>query len=169
MEWFIIILLYLVSGYIKKRQQNERKREIESDPGWDSEKISIKGKNNNPNPLDQLLNDLFEENPKIPEQNLDLREAIQDINTEDVSKKVDELTEDISYPDESDLSDIDEQIEKFDDNIYHSKLADRNELHFGKKWFKKTNVREKYFKSKQSLRESMIIKEILDRPLSLRK
>ena len=38
MEWLGVLLLYLISGFMKKRQQNSKRREIESDPEWDSEK-----------------------------------------------------------------------------------------------------------------------------------
>ena len=38
MEWLGVLLLYLISGFMKKRQQNIKRREIESDPEWDSEK-----------------------------------------------------------------------------------------------------------------------------------
>ena len=37
MEWLGVVLLYLLSGFMKKRQQNARRRKIESDPDWDSE------------------------------------------------------------------------------------------------------------------------------------
>ena len=40
MEWLGVVLLYLLSGFMKKRQQNARRREIESDPDWDSENNS---------------------------------------------------------------------------------------------------------------------------------
>ena len=46
-------------------------------------------------------------------------------------------TEEIIDPDEIDLSEIDEQAETFKEKIYHSKLADRKEMHFGNKWLKK--------------------------------
>ena len=69
---------------------------------------------------------------------------------------------------EEDLSLIDDQVEKFEDNIYHSKLAEREELHFGNKWLKQKNLKEELFNSKKSLRKSIIIKEILDKPLAMR-
>ena len=43
MEWLGVVLLYLLSGFMKKRQQNARRREIESDPNWASDSgISLK-------------------------------------------------------------------------------------------------------------------------------
>ena len=35
MEWLGVLLLYLISGFMKKREQNKKRREIESDPSWD--------------------------------------------------------------------------------------------------------------------------------------
>ena len=55
MEWLGVLLLYLISGFMKKRQQNLKRREIESDPEWDSEKISSENIEESPNSLDQLL------------------------------------------------------------------------------------------------------------------
>ena len=56
MEWLGVLLLYLISGFIKKRQQNSKRREIESDPEWDSEKSFSENKEDSPNSLDRLLN-----------------------------------------------------------------------------------------------------------------
>ena len=67
MEWLGILFLYLISGFMKKRQQNAKRRQIESDPGWDPEHNKSDNIAQPPNSLDQLLNDLFEENPKTPE------------------------------------------------------------------------------------------------------
>ena len=67
MEWIGILFLYLISGFMKKRQQNAKRRQIESDPGWDPEQNNSDNIAQSPNSLDQLLNDLFEENPKTPQ------------------------------------------------------------------------------------------------------
>ena len=66
------------------------------------------------------------------------------------------------------LSKKDNQREQFEENIYHSELAERKELHLGNKWLRKKNIKDGLFKSNQSLRESIIIKEILDKPLGMR-
>jgi len=41
--------------------------------------------------------------------------------------------------------------------------------HFGKKWLKKTNLRKELFNSKKALQKSIIVKEVLDKPLALRR
>ena len=87
MEWLGVVLLYLISGFMKKRQQNSKRREIESDPEWDSEKIYSENIENSSNPLDQLLNDLFENNPKTPEPDPLVSKAVKSENTEPLSKQ----------------------------------------------------------------------------------
>ena len=37
MEWLGVLLLYLISGFMRKRQQNKNRKIIESDPEWDNE------------------------------------------------------------------------------------------------------------------------------------
>ncbi|MBA64315.1 MAG: hypothetical protein CMG55_00795 [Candidatus Marinimicrobia bacterium] len=167
MEWLGVLLLYIISGYIKKRQQNEKRRQIESDPDWDSEQPNVQ--KTTLSDFDNLLNDLFEDNPKIPDSNPNIKDVLQKpvIKSEfDIEENVNENS---TFIKESDLSDIDEQGENFSHKIYHSQLAKRDESRFGNKWKKKVNIRDILFQSKQSLKKSIIIKEILDKPLSLRK
>ena len=169
MEWLGLLLLYLISGYVKKRQQNQKRRQIEEDPEWDSETVTPPQESSQN--LDQLLNDLFDQ-----DANLDPEPVPIPIQTEDsyldqletVTEEIDNFVEGIIDPDEIDLSEIDEQAEAFEEKIYHSKLADKKELHFGNKWLKKTNLRKELFNSKKALKKSIIVKEVLDKPLALR-
>ena len=169
MEWIGILFLYLISGFMKKRQQNAKRRQIESDPGWDPEHNNSDNIAQSPNSLDQLLNDLFEENPKIPEVDTKVREVVKSINVQSTSRN--EQDEDIekSSIGKTDLSSLEESGEGLKEKIYHSDLADRDEQHYGVKWQKTVNMRKALFRSKKSLKKSIIIKEILDRPLALRK
>ena len=169
MEWLGILFLYLISGFMKKRQQNAKRRQIESDPGWDPEHNNSDNIAQSPNSLDQLLNDLFEENPKTPEVDTKVREVVKNINVQATSRN--EKDEDIekSSIGKTDLSSLEESAEGLKEKIYHSNLADRDEQHHGVKWQKTVNMRKELFSSKKSLKKSIIIKEILDRPLALRK
>ena len=169
MEWLGILFLYLISGFMKKRQQNAKRRQIESDPGWDPEHNNSDNIAQSPNSLDQLLNDLFEENPKTPEVDTKVREVVKRINVQPASRN--EKDEDIekSSIGKTDLSSLEESVEGLKEKIYHSNLADRDEQHYGVKWQKTVNMRKELFSSKKSLKKSIIIKEILDRPLALRK
>ena len=160
MEWLGVLLLYLISGFMKKRQQNLKRREIESDPEWDSEKTFSESIEKSPNPLDQLLNDLFEDNPKTPEPDPLVRKAIKNENTELFSKQEEHKI------DESALI---ENKEDYDEKNLHSKLSERAEQHLGNKWQKKVNIRRNLFKSQQGIKKAIIIKEVLDQPLALRK
>ena len=163
MEWLGLLLLYLISGYVKKRQQNQKRREIEEDPEWDSETVTPSRESSKN--LDQLLNDLFNQatslDPELPTPTIQVEDPEFD--------QLETSTEEIIDPDEIDLSEIDEQAEAFEEKIYHSKLADRKEMHFGNKWFKTNNLREELFKSKKVLKKSIIVKEVLDKPLALRR
>ena len=171
MEWLGILLLYLISGFMKKREQNQKRKEIESEPDWDLDDSNVFEKPESD--LGQLLNDLFEQNPKTPEASPLISDVIneesENLENENTGEFSDEVLDDVLVDDEQGLSEIDEKVEEFEDRIYHSKLADRRELHLGKKWDKQTNLRLELFNSKKTLKRAIILKEILDKPLSLRK
>ena len=169
MEWLGVLLLYLISGFMKKRQQNKNRKIIESDPDWDNEDyLEPEQPSNN---FEQILNDLFEQNPKTP----DPSSTIKDLLASETENQVEDILE--IQPNQpiaseqievEDSSLIDDQVENFEDNIYHSKLAEREELHLGNKWLKQKNLKEELFDSKKLLRKSIVIKEILDKPLAMR-
>jgi hypothetical protein len=159
MEWLGILLLYLISGYMKKRNQDAKRQDIESDPDWDTPKDSTAEV---PQPtLDSMLSDLFGQEykvePEVPSVQDDIEETV-----ESEPYRVPEHIEEHS-------SHIDEQSEAFEENIYHSNLANRKELHFGKKWAEKNALRSHLFNSNKSLKKAIILKEVLDKPLALRK
>lgn len=169
MEWLGVLLLYLISGFMKKRQQNKNREMIESDPSWDNEEAFEK--EDSSNNIEQLLNDLFEQNPKITQSSSAVKEVLVEENNNQLEEfletKPEELLEE-KIIDEDNLISLEDQTDNFEDNIYHSKLADRKELHFGNKWMDKINLKEELFNSRKSLRRSILIKEILDKPLGMR-
>ena len=170
MKWLGLLLLYFISTYIKKRQQNKKRQQIESDPGWYLEKDAPPQERGQK--LDQLLNDLFDQGTNLDPESVPIPIQAEDSELdqlETITEEVDNFVEGIIDPDEIDLSEIDEQVEAFEEKIYHSKLADKKELHFGKKWLKKTNLRKELFNSKKALQKSIIVKEVLDKPLALRR
>ena len=157
MEWLGLILLYMISGFMKKRQQNRRRREIESDPEWEtSEEMPIEESGTK---FDEVMRSLFDQGDLLVSDS-----SVQ----KDYYEIEDELDDIIENSDEIDISSIDEKEQEFEDNIYHSKLSERSEQHYGNKWQKKINLRKQLFESKQSLKKGIIIKEILDKPLALR-
>ena len=135
MEWLGVLLLYLISGFMKKRQQNKNREMIESDPSWDNEEAFEK--EDSSNNIEQLLNDLFEQNPKITQSSSAVKEVLVEENNNQLEEfletKPEELLEE-KIIDEDNLISLEDQTDNFEDNIYHSKLADRKELHFGNKW-----------------------------------
>ena len=169
MEWLGVLLLYLISGFMKKRQQNKNREIIESDPSWDNEEAFEK--EDSSNNIEQLLNDLFEQNPKITQSSSAVKEVLVEENNnrleEFLETKPEELLEEKIIDEDNRIS-LEDQTDNFEDNIYHSKLADRKELHFGNKWMDKINLKEELFNSRKSLRRSILIKEILDKPLAMR-
>ena len=169
MEWLGVLLLYLISGFMKKRQQNKNREMIESDPSWDNEEAFEK--EDSSNNIEQLLNDLFEQNPKITQSSSAVKEVLVEENNNQLEEfletKPEELLEE-KIIDEDNLISHEDQTDNFEDNIYHSKLADRKELHFGNKWVDKINLKEELFNSRKSLRRSILIKEVLDKPLAMR-
>ena len=160
MEWLGVLLLYLISGFMKKRQQNIKRREIESDPEWDSEKISSENIEESPSSLDQLLNDLFEDNPKTPEPTPLIRQEVRNVNAEPSFEHEEHKVYDPSLV---------ENKEDSEEKTLQSNLSERDEQHLGNKWQKKANIRRNLFKSQQDIKKSIIIKEVLDQPLALRK
>ena len=160
MEWLGVLLLYLISGFMKKRQQNLKRREIESDPEWDSEKISSENIEESPNSLDQLLNDLFEDNPKTPEPTPLIRQEVRNVNAEPSFEHEEHKVYDPSLV---------ENKEDSEEKTLQSNLSERDEQHLGNKWQKKANIRRNLFKSQQNIKKSIITKEVLDQPLALRK
>ena len=170
MEWLGILLLYFISGFMKKREQNQKQKEIESDPEWDSGSIGPEKQDTN---FELLLNDLFEQNPKTPKASPTIANVIEkennSLDTEIINGTNNVPTEGVLVSDEEEFPEIDEPVEDFDDAIYHSKLADRNELHLGNKWNKKADLKKVLFSSKMSLKKAVVLKEILDKPLALRK
>ena len=169
MEWLGVLLLYLISGFMKKRQQNKNREIIESDPSWDNEEAFEK--EDSSNNIEQLLSDLFEQNPKITQSSSAVKEVLVEENNNQLEEfletKPEELLEE-KIIDKDNLISLEDQTDNFEDNIYHSKLADRKELHFGNKWKDKINLKEELFNSRKSLRRSILIKEILDKPLAMR-
>ena len=159
MEWLGILLLYLISGYMKKRNQDAKRRDIESDPDWDMPQDSP-AEGAQPN-LDSMLSDLFGQAFKVEPEVPPVEDSVEE-TVESESYSVPEHIEEHS-------SHIDERSEVFEENIYHSNLANRKELHFGKKWTEKNALRSYLFNSNKSLKKAIILKEVLDKPLALRK
>ena len=155
MEWLGILLLYLISVYMKKRHKDAKQREIESDPDWDVPQEAPAG---SPQPnLDQMLSDLFGQTLKVEPEVPPVQEYEEEIVEPEPSVHTEEHS-----------SHIEKRADAFDKKIYRSKLGNRKEMRLGKKWRKKNKLRSELFQSRQSLKKAIILKEVLDIPLALR-
>jgi|TARA_B110000438_G_scaffold107439_1_gene105606 hypothetical protein len=174
MEWLGIVLLYVISGFLKKRQQKENKRQIESDPNWAfDEEAPVQAEGND---LDKLLNQIFDRPEPVSRaydedltQEPESKEEIDQSFNETTEMGDEQYTQEIIDPDEIGLSQIDEQAEAFSKKRYKSALRKRESQHLGNKWIKKIDLRKELFGSQKVLKKAIILKEILDKPLALRK
>ncbi len=88
MKWLGLLLLYFISTYIKKRQQNQKRQQIESDPGWDSEKDAPPQEPGQK--LDQLLNDLFDQGANLDPESVPIPIQTEDSELIDGKKATEE-------------------------------------------------------------------------------
>ena len=166
MEWLGVLLLYLISGFIKKREQIKKRKEIESDPAW--ENANNKDIGNQKNNLNQLFNNFFNTEELFQEFTKDINDEESEVFEEETEKLISNANqEDLITADNSPVV-INKENTSFEDNIYHSKLSEKDEQHLGNKWNKKVNLKSKLFSTRKSIRKSIIVKEILDKPIALR-
>jgi len=158
-----LLFLYLISGYLNKRKKDQKNREIESDPDWDTPKKE--------EGIDDLLLNLFNQKETLDtfeEQSIDSGQITDDFEV--LNKEVkNELIEEELNLDKSETSIELNKKENFEDKIYHSDLADRKELHLGNKWNNKKSLKKKLFRSSNSIKRAFVLKEILDKPIALKK
>jgi len=145
MEWLGLLLLYVISAFLKKKQQKKVRRKIESEPDWESSPSF-----GSPRPkLDQILEDLFG--------------GGDDVELEPNSEFENGEESDLDEPEH-----ITEEVEEFDERVYHSELSAKTDSKEGIKKFRKESLVSGLFKPPNSLRRAIILKEILDKPLALR-
>ena len=163
MEWLGLLLLYIISAFLKKKRQKTVRRKIESEPDWESPPSS---ESQGPK-LDQILKDLFSGSDDVklepnPEFENEAESALDEL--EHITEEVEEFDEQAIHSQDSDLT----QIDAFDEQIYHSELSVKTDSQKGIKKFRKESLVSGLFKSPNSLRRAIVLKEILDKPLALR-
>lgn len=163
MEWLGLLLLYIISAFLKKKRQKTVRRKIESEPDWESPPSS---ESQGPK-LDQILKDLFSGSDDVklepnPEFENEAESALDEL--EHITEEVEEFDEQAIHSQDSDLT----QIDAFDEQIYHSELSVKTDSQEGIKKFMKESLVSGLFKSPNSLRRAIVLKEILDKPLALR-
>jgi len=149
MEGIAVMILYLVIGFFKNRKDKMKRKKIKEDPDWDSEK--------KPEPdigINNILNNIFDNSI----------EGFEEVVNESEIIKVKEEKKKLSK---------NELENNHESNFNKTNLVkDQKETRqpFQNK-FKKENKKLKleFLKDGESMKKAIILKEILDKPLGMRK
>jgi len=156
MEWLFLLLFYALSVYLKNRKQKAAHKEIEDDPDWDPEEKpeTVKGV------------DLLEK--FLASKGLIDQEAVSEKSGSEESSEID-----FELVSEEQVTPVPEDLESFNQGKIERREKDRRFTDRDHKILKPiTRDHEKLkqiFNSPDSLKRGIIIKEILDKPLALRK
>ena len=164
-NWVFLLLLYILFGWMKKKQQVKARKEIEDQEDWDKDTTPVSGFG----VLDEFLKGqgLMDEDQRFGES------VPQDENAY-LDSRMDHPTDetiDAGSNDDLDrldqLESISEKIESFEDNILKtgSSLAPGSQRKYPK--YKTINA-IRLLSNASTLKDAIIIKEILDKPRSLR-
>ena len=168
MEWLFLLLFYALSVYLKNRKQKAAHKEIEDDPDWDPEEKpeTVKGVD--------LLEKFLTSQGLIEQEAVTKRKAFL-LEQEAVSEKPgsEESSKiDFELVSEEQVTPVPEDLESFNQGKIERREKDRRFTGRDHKILKPTRDHEKLkqiFDSPDSLKRGIIIKEILDKPLALRK
>ena len=154
MEGILIMLLYLVAGFFKNRRDRAKRDKIQSDPNWDDSKSSNDLNFNIENIFKEIAGDSIEKNQNEIDQPIVPSEiANQKINSPKTETKKDNSV----------------KIKKTNNS---KELDFSNNQNLGnqvRKREKKTELNLKLsLSNKSSIRRAIILKEVLDKPISLR-
>ena len=135
-NWVFLLLLYILFGWMKKKQQVKARKEIEDQEDWDKDTTPVSGFG----VLDEFLKG---------------QGLIDDAGSNDDLDRLDQLET------------ISEKIESFEDNILKtgSSLAPGSQHKYSKH---RTINAIRLLSNASTLKDAIIIKEILDKPRSLR-
>ena len=159
MEWLFLLLFYALSVYLKNRKQKAAHKEIEDDPDWDPEEKpeTVKGVD--------LLEKFLASKGLIEQEAVTKRKAFL-LEQEAVSEKPgsEESSEiDFELVSEEQVTPVPEDLESFNQGKIERREKDRRSKDRDHEKLKQI------FDSPDSLKRGIIIKEILDKPLALRK
>jgi hypothetical protein len=169
MEWLFLLLFYALSVYLKNRKQKAAHKEIEDDPDWDPEEKpeTVKGVD--------LLEKFLTSQGLIEQEAVTKRkaflleqEAVSENSGPEENSKID-----FELVSEEQVTPVPEDLESFNQDKIERREKDRRSIDRDHKILKpRTRDHEKQkqiFDSPNSLKRGIIIKEILDKPLALRK
>lgn len=169
MEWLFLLLFYALSVYLKKRRQKAAHKEIEDDPDWDPEEKpeTVKGVD--------LLEKFLTSQGLIEQEAVTKRKAFL-IEQEAVFEKPgsEESSEiDFEPVSEEQITPLPENLEFIKRSEIERRVKDRRSIvqdHKPINPFRRDYVKSiQIFNSPTSLKQGIIIKEILGKPLALRK
>ncbi len=149
MEGIAVMILYLVIGFFKNRKDKIKRKKIKADPDWDSEKkiepdIS----------LNKILNNILDN-------------GLEDYGNINNQNKTTEILEVKKKPSEPELENkLKSNLNKI--NLDKDQKEKRKSLRNNVKKEKKKS-KLKFIKDVESLKKAIILKEILDKPLVMRK
>jgi len=149
MEGIAVMILYLVIGFFKNRKDKMKRKKIKEDPDWDSEK--------KPEPdigINNILNNIFDNSI----------EGYKEVINESENIKVKEEKKKLSK------NELENNLEpNFNKtNLIKDQKEARQPL---QNKLKKENKKLKleFLKDGESMKKAIILKEILDKPLGMRK
>jgi len=164
-NWVFLLLLYILFGWMKKKQQVKARKEIEDQEDWDKDTTPVSGFG----VLDEFLKGqgLMDEDQRFGES------VPQDENAYLDSRMDHPTDETIDAGSNDDLDRLDqletisEKIESFEDNILKtgSSLAPGSQRKYPKH---RTINAIRLLSNASTVKDAIIIKEILDKPRSLR-
>ena len=154
MEGIFIMLLYLIAGFFKNRRDKAKRDKIQSDPNWDDSKSGNDLNFNFENIFKEIAGDSIEKNQNEIEQSVIQSEiANQKINSPKAGPKKDNSV----------------NIKKTNNGKELDFSKNQNLTNQVRKRVKKTELNLKLSLSNiSSIRRAIILKEILDKPISLR-
>ena len=154
MEGILIMLLYLIAGFFKNRRDKAKRNKIQSDPNWDDSKSSNDLNFNFENIFKEIAGDSIEKN-----QN----EIDQPIAPSEIANQK------INYPKTDPKKDNSVNIKKTNNGKELDFSNNQNLTNQVRKRVKKTKLNLKLsLSNKSSIRRAIILKEVLDKPISLR-
>ena len=154
MEGILIMLLYLIAGFFKNRRDKAKRNKIQSDPNWDDSKSNNDLNFNFENIFKEITKDSIEKSQNETDSSITQSEiANQKINTPKTDPK----------------KDISINIKKINNDKKSDLSYNQNFTNEVKKRVKKKNLNLKLsLSNKSSIRRAIILKEVLDKPISLR-
>tara|TARA_B000000532_G_scaffold110541_1_gene88774 strand:- start:552 stop:1016 length:465 start_codon:yes stop_codon:yes gene_type:complete len=154
MEGIFIMLLYLIAGFFKNRRDKAKRDKIQSDPNWDDSKSSNDLNFNFENIFKEIAGDSIEKNKNEIDKPI--------VPSEIANRK-------INSPKADPQKDNSVNIKKTNNGKELDFSNNQNATNQVRKRVKKTELNLKLSLSNiSSIRRAIILKEVLDKPISLR-